>query len=104
MGKRIAPTRRDSSNGEVGDSGELPYLTVYRGSRRDSSLLTEFGHVDARKYPLGTLWVDAQIVRERQASRRKLDAVAMQVCIASILSKKAGKQFQQFIASLDRCD
>lgn len=86
------------------NSGEPPWLTIYRGTRRDISLLLEMGHTAARRYPLATAWTEAEIIRQRQAGRRKLDAAIMQITIASLLSKKAGKQFQQFLNDIEQCD
>lgn len=77
---------------------------IYRGCRRDVSLLLEAGHAAARRYVLATVWTEAEIIRQRQAGRRKLDAVSMQLCLASILSEKGGTQFQTFIANLELCD
>lgn len=68
------------------------------------SLLLESGHAAAMRYPLATVWTEAEIIRNRQAGRRKLDAAIMQLCIASIVSEKGGKHLQTFIAQLDICD
>lgn len=68
------------------------------------SLLLESGHPHAPRYPLATVWTEAEIVRERFASRRKMDAVIMQMCIASIATKKAGKELQGFLDRLNLCD
>ena len=77
---------------------------IYRGCRRDVSLLLEAGHSAARRYPLATVWTEAEIIRSRQASRKKVDAVVMQLCIASALSENGGKALQTFISQLDQCD
>ncbi|HJV26859.1 MAG TPA: hypothetical protein VJ673_14315 [Aromatoleum sp.] len=66
--------------------------------------MLEFGHAAAMRYPLARVWTEARIVRERQAGRKRLDAVIQQMTVASVISSKSGKQFQKLIAQLDRCD
>jgi len=64
----------------------------------------ESGHSAARRYPLATVWTEAGIIRERRADRCRLDAAVMQLCIASVITKEAGKELQRFIAGLTACD
>jgi hypothetical protein len=66
--------------------------------------LLEAGHAAARRYSLATVWTEAEIIRHRQAGRKKLDAVVMQMCMAAVISEKGGKQLEKFIATLNVCD
>lgn len=83
---------------------EPRYLKVYRGCRRDVSLLLSAGHVDARRYPLATLWTEAALVRQRHARRVCLDAAVMQACVSSVISEKGGKHLRSLLASINECE
>ncbi|MCE1239520.1 MAG: hypothetical protein LWW83_06345 [Azonexaceae bacterium] len=83
---------------------EPRYLTVYRGCRRDVSLLLAAGHGSANRYPLATLWTEAALVRQRHARRLALDTAVMQACIGSIISKEGGKQLRSLLAQIRECE
>lgn len=68
------------------------------------SLLLSAGHADATRYPIAVVWSEARIVRQRNASRTKVEAVTMQAVIASILSKQGGKLLKETLARMDEHD
>jgi hypothetical protein len=53
--------------------------------RRNVSLLLSEGHVQARKYPLWQVAVEADIVRERLADIAARDTVLMHTAIAQVI-------------------
>lgn len=60
--------------------------------RVDASLLLSSGHPHAKRYPLSTLWYEAQLVRERVNGLVATEAVMMDAVITSVLSPKNGRQ------------
>lgn len=44
------------------------------------------------------------MIRQRQAGRQRMDAITLQLAIASVISKKGGKRFNEFVAQMDACD
>jgi len=64
------------------------------------SLLIEHGHVDARYYTIGRVFEEAELVVERINGLEATRAVLLQMAVASILSKKAAKGFQEAIRRL----
>lgn len=79
-------------------------MRFYRGLRRDVSLLLSEGHQHARHYPVGMVWSEARIVRQRLASRVKQETVLMQMVIGSVFDQKAGKQLTAILKRLDESD
>jgi hypothetical protein len=65
------------------------------------SLLLSEGHAEARIYPVAVAWSEARIIRQRNASNRRADAVQMQMVIASVFDAKAGKQLSKVLNRLD---
>lgn len=70
------------------------------GLRRHASLLLANGHPDAGLYPLGMLWVESQLVVERQNQQAVTNAVLLQLAVGSILSKKTGSEFKKTLKKL----
>lgn len=70
------------------------------GLRRHVSLLLSHGHPEAGDYPLGTLWVESQLVVERLNQQAVTQAVLLQLAVGSILSKKTGSEFKKTIKKL----
>ena len=68
------------------------------------SLLLSEGHQHARNYPIAVVWNEARIVRQRLASRHKMESSLMQMVIGSVFDKKAGKQLANIIKRLDESD
>lgn len=59
------------------------------------SLLLANGHTQAHDYPLGMVWVEAELVVQR-VNRQEADrATLLQMAVSSILSKKAAKAFDK---------
>lgn len=58
------------------------------------------GHPDAGLYPLGMLWVESQLVVERQNQQAVTNAVLLQLAVGSILSKKTGSEFKKTLKKL----
>jgi hypothetical protein len=65
------------------------------------SLLLSEGHSQARDYVIAFAWSEARIVRQRNASRIKLDSALMQMIIGSAFDSKAGKRLAKLLKRLD---
>lgn len=68
--------------------------------RRQVSLLLDHGHPEARRYPIGIVWDEAELVVERLNGRIATEAVLTQMAVSSVLSEKAGKQFNKMVKKL----
>lgn len=64
-----------------------------------ASLLLSEGHSDAWEYPLGTLSDEARLVIERMNRMEATRVTLLQVAVASVVSKDAGRLFRE---SIDR--
>ena len=64
------------------------------------SLLLANGHLYARRYPVGMVYVEAQYVVERQDREEATRAVLFQMAAASLLDKKASAAFQKKIKAM----
>lgn len=69
--------------------------------RRHVSLLLDHGHPYARHYPLGALWDESTLVRQRVNGDIKTHMAFMQMVVGSVLSKKAGEALQKHLNGLD---
>lgn len=58
------------------------------------------GHPEARFYPLGMVWEEAELVVERTNREEASRSVLMQSTIASVLTKEGGKAFKKIIKEL----
>lgn len=79
-------------------------IRFYLGIRRDVSLLLSEGHSEARRYPLGMVWTEARIVRERNTNRRVRDAAITQLVLSTLFSKKAGKELERTLNKVAESD
>ena len=52
------------------------------------------------KYPLVVVWSEARIVRQREATRLKGEAVTMQTVVASLFSDEGGKAFHELLQEI----
>ena len=68
--------------------------------RRRVSLLIGNGHAGAAQYPLVKVYREAAVVEERMNSVSVTNAVLMQMAVASLLSKEAGKEFKKIIEKI----
>lgn len=59
------------------------------------------GHPEARHYPVPMLSNEAAIVVNRLNREHATNAVLTQMAVSSVLSKKAGKQFEKRIKQLN---
>ena len=73
-----------------------------QGLGRHVSLLMSQGHPEAGWYPLGTLWVESQLVVESLNQQEATRAVLLQLAVGSILSKKTGSEFKKTIKELSK--
>lgn len=64
-----------------------------------ASLLLSAGHPDAYDYALGMLSDEASLVIERVNGQEATRATLLQVAVASVVSKDAGRLFRE---SIDR--
>lgn len=64
------------------------------------SLLLAHGHSQARRYPVGMVYVEAEYVVERIDREEASRAVLLQMAVSSILSKKAGEVFRKKIKDM----
>lgn len=64
------------------------------------SLLIEHGHVHARRYPLGMVWVETDLVNRRVNALKADQAVLTQMAVASLFSKADGGKFKEALKEL----
>jgi hypothetical protein len=102
--RRGSPSQQKGDDETHADPDENRLIRFYRGLRRDVSLLLSEGHAHARDYPIAYAWSEARIVRQRNASRRKMDAALMQMTIGSVMDSKAGKRLAELLKRLDESD
>lgn len=70
--------------------------------RKTVSLLLERGHRDAAAQPLGRIFTEAEIVRERIERTQANDAVLMQKTVGSLIDEKIGRDFSKWIREMAR--
>lgn len=58
----------------------------------------------AGRYPIGRLWTEAKIVKDRINAKSAQDALLMQAAIGSILDEKAAKHFKELIGKIQDGD
>ena len=68
--------------------------------RRQVSLLLAEGHVDAADYPLGRVFVEAEVAVTRVNQAFVTQATLLQLAVGSLLSKKSGEEFQKAVKKL----
>lgn len=69
------------------------------------SLLLAEGHRHARRYPLGVMWSEARIVRQRHNQKALQDAAVMQAVIGTVLGGKNGhQQLQKLLNRIEQSD
>lgn len=62
--------------------------------------MLEHGHTQARDYPVGMVWDEAEIVVERVNGLEATRAIFIQLAAASVMSKKAAGEFSKQIKRL----
>lgn len=67
------------------------------GVRRQVSLLLDHGHPEARRYTIGMVWDETNLVVDRLNGQEATRAVLLQMAVSSVLSKEAGKKFDKMI-------
>lgn len=71
--------------------------------RERVSLLLSEGHTHARRYPLATVGMEAEIVRRRINNRMVTESTLMQACIATVMNGKEGtRHYNKLIKELNR--
>lgn len=71
--------------------------------RERVSLLLAEGHVHARRYPLATVGVEADIARRRINNRMVTESTLMQACVGTVLGGREGtRHFNKLIKELNR--
>lgn len=55
------------------------------------------GHPKARLYPLGMVWDEGRLVVDRLNGLMATEMTLLQLAVAGVLSKKAGKEFEKQI-------
>ena len=58
------------------------------------------GHHNARRYPVGMVYIEAGYVVERLNREEANRAIMIQLAVASVVSKKGSKAFQKRITDL----
>lgn len=56
------------------------------------SLLLSEGHVHASRYPLATVWYEAQLVRERVNGRIATETILMHAAMIAVIAPKGAGQ------------
>lgn len=64
------------------------------------SLLLSEGHTDAHQYPLGMVWVEAELVVQRQNEMEATRAVLLRDAVSAVISKKGQNHFKKTIEKL----
>lgn len=64
------------------------------------SLLKDAGHPTAHRYPIGMVFDEAALVVERRNSDQATATALLQLAVASILDKKAGKKLGKTLKDL----
>lgn len=76
-------------------------MAFVRNLRTDVSLLLSQGHVHAQRYPIATVWVEAEIVRSRMDHMTASDSMLMYQMLGAVLNGKAGaKEYRKSIKAL----
>lgn len=57
----------------------------------------DHGHPEARHYPLGVVWDEAQLVVDRLNGLEATRALLTQMAVAALFSKEGAKTFQKMI-------
>lgn len=70
------------------------------GIRKQVSLLMANGHPDARHYPIGLVWTEAEMVTNRINNDMATTALLNQMAVSSLFSKEGGEQFTKIIKEL----
>jgi len=66
-------------------------------------LLLAEGHVNARRYPIATVGLEADIARRRINNRMVTEATLMQACVGTVMGGKEGtRHFNSLIKELNR--
>ena len=65
------------------------------------SLLLEYGHPEAMKYPLGMVYDESNLIIERQNSRIATEVLLLQQAVNGLLSKEGRKQFTKTLKTLN---
>jgi hypothetical protein len=72
-----------------------------RNLRTDVSLLLSQGHIHAQRYPIATVWVEAEIVRSRINHGAASESLLMYQMLGAVLNGKAGaKEYRKSIKAL----
>lgn len=74
--------------------------------RASVSLLLSEGHKDARRYPIATVWYEAQLVRERVNQRIATEATMMHAVAVAVMAPKGrgNKHLQKLFKDLRNGD
>lgn len=70
------------------------------GLRKKVSLLLDHGHLQARQYPVGMVWEEAQIVVNRWNQEEASRAALLNKAVAALLSKNGGQAFKKTLKEL----
>lgn len=64
------------------------------------SFLAEHGRREAGRWPVGRIFLEAEIVRKRRERTQANDAVLMQKTVGSLIDEKIGRDFSKWIKEL----
>lgn len=70
------------------------------GLREQVSLLLAHGHSQPHRYPIGVLWEEVQIVRQRLNGQMATEALLTMMAVSSVISEKAGVEFNKVLNRL----
>ena len=63
-------------------------------------MLLANGHPDAPSYPIGRLWIEAEIVVDRINKHLADEALLTQLAVSTLMSESAGETFNDRIKDL----
>ena len=90
----MGDARRAGPRAEGGEAVKA----LYRGFAADVSLLIANGHFAAEHYPLGRVWIEAEIVRARIREAVSTEAILLHAAIVQVISGK--KVFEKALKEL----
>lgn len=70
------------------------------GLRQQVSLLMDHGHPEARYYPLGMAWEEAEIVVNRQNQEAASNTTLLHAAASAVMSKEANRKLRTMLKEL----
>lgn len=92
----------DGGRRKPGRHGGRPVAGYVVTVRELVSFLAQHGHHDAAAWPLGRIFLNAEITQRRVERERANDAVLMQKTVGSLIDDRIGRDFSKWIKEMAR--